>query len=86
MPEESYKKGFAGRWGAGPPSGGDSQFLFVQSAVAKLDDTCGRAAIIENGSPLFTGGVSSGESRIRRWLLENDLIEAMRGFRTSQIV
>lgn len=72
-----YAKGFAGRWGAGLPSGGDSQLLFVQSAVAKLDDHCGRAAIIENGSPLFTGGVSSGESQIRRWLLENDLIEAI---------
>ena len=72
-----YKKGFAGRWGAGLPSGGDSQLLFIQSAVAKLDDHCGRAAIIENGSPLFTGGVSSGESQIRRWLLENDLIEAI---------
>ena len=72
-----YAKGFAGRWGAGLPSGSDSQLLFVQSAVAKLDDHCGRAAIIENGSPLFTGGVSSGESQIRRWLLENDLIEAI---------
>jgi type I restriction enzyme M protein len=72
-----YAKGFAGRWGAGLPSGGDSQLLFVQSAVEKLDDHCGRAAIIENGSPLFTGGVSSGESQIRRWLLENDLIEAI---------
>lgn len=72
-----YAKGFAGRWGAGLPSGGDSQLLFIQSAVAKLDDNCGRAAIIENGSPLFTGGVASGESQIRRWLLENDLIEAI---------
>lgn len=65
------------RWGAGLPSGGDSQLLFMQSAVAKMDDKLGRAAIIENGSPLFTGGTSSGESQIRRWLLENDLIEAI---------
>ena len=42
-----------------------------------MDDECGRAAIIENGSPLFSGGTSSGESQIRRWLLENDLIEAI---------
>ena len=42
-----------------------------------MDDHYGRAAIIEDGSPLFTGGVSSGESQIRRWLLENDLIEAI---------
>ena len=66
-----------GRWGAGLPSGGDSQLLFMQSAIAKLDDQVGRAAIIENGSPLFTGGTASGESQIRRWLLENDLIEAI---------
>ena len=72
-----YGKGFSGRWGAGLPGGGDSQLLFLQSAVAKLDDHIGRAAIIENGSPLFTGGTSSGESQIRRWLLEQDLIEAI---------
>ena len=41
------------------------------------DDKLGRAAIIENGSPLFTGGTASGESQIRRWLLKNDLIEAI---------
>ena len=51
--------------------------LFLQSAVAKLDEKFGRAAIIENGSPLFTGGTASGESQIRRWLLENDLLEAI---------
>lgn len=72
-----YAKGFDGRWGAGLPGGGDAQLLFVQSAVAKMDDKLGRAAIIENGSPLFTGGTSSGESQVRRWLLENDLIEAI---------
>ena len=53
------------------------QLLFIQSAMNKLDDNCGRAAIIENGSPLFSGGTSSGESQIRRWLLENDYIEAI---------
>lgn len=72
-----YAKGLSGRWGAGLPSGGDSQLLFMQSAVAKMDDELGRAAIIENGSPLFTGGTASGESQVRRWLLENDLIEAI---------
>lgn len=65
------------RWDAGLPGGGDSQMLFLQSAIAKLDEKLGRAAIIENGSPLFTGGTSSGESQIRRWLLENDLLEAI---------
>uniref|UniRef100_UPI0029433C24 HsdM family class I SAM-dependent methyltransferase n=1 Tax=Acidaminococcus timonensis TaxID=1871002 RepID=UPI0029433C24 len=74
---KEYQKGFDGRWGAGLPGTGDAQLLFVQSAINKLDDNVGRAAIIENGSPLFTGGVSSGESQIRRWLLENDLLEAI---------
>lgn len=70
-------KGFDGRWGAGLPSSGDAQMLFVQSAVNKLDDKLGRCAIIQNGSPLFSGGTSSGESQIRRWLIEEDLIEAI---------
>lgn len=73
---KEYEKGLAGRWGAGLPGGGDGQLLFMQSAIAKMADN-GRAAIIENGSPLFTGGTSSGESQIRRWMLENDLIEAI---------
>lgn len=75
--KEEYTKGFSGRWGAGLPAGSDSQLLFMQSAVAKMDDKNGRGAIISNGSPLFTGGTASGESQIRRWLLENDLIEAI---------
>lgn len=75
--KEEYAKGLSGRWGAGLPGGGDSQLLFMQSAIAKMDDKLGRAAIIENGSPLFTGGTASGESQVRRWLLENDLIEAI---------
>ena len=74
---EEFKRGKAGRWGAGLPGTGDAQLLFIQSALAKLDDNYGRAAIIENGSPLFTGGTASGESQIRRYLLENDLIEAI---------
>lgn len=65
------------RWGAGLPSSGDTQMLFLQSAVDKMDDKVGRAAIIQNGSPLFSGGTASGESQIRRWLLESDLIEAI---------
>ena len=70
-------KGTSGRFPAGAPSSGDMQLLFIQSAINKMDDECGRAAIIENGSPLFSGGTSSGESQIRRWLLENDYIEAI---------
>ncbi|WP_314032949.1 HsdM family class I SAM-dependent methyltransferase, partial [Mogibacterium timidum] len=51
--------------------------VFLQSAIDKMDENYGRAAIIENGSPLFSGGTASGESQIRRWMLENDLIEAI---------
>lgn len=79
--EEAVKsevlKGDKGRFPAGAPGSGDMQLLFIQSAINKLDDNCGRACIIENGSPLFSGGTSSGESQIRRWLLENDYIEAI---------
>ncbi|MBU5668586.1 type I restriction-modification system subunit M [Peptoniphilus sp. MSJ-1] len=74
---EEHAKGEKGRWGVGLPAGGDSQLLFMQSAVDKMAEGIGRAAIITNGSPLFNGGVSSGESQIRRWLLEEDLIEAI---------
>lgn len=72
-----YLKGFDGRWGAGLPGSGDMQMLFLQSAIDKMDENFGRAAIIENGSPLFNGGTASGESQIRKWLLEQDLIEAI---------
>lgn len=71
------KKG--GRFEAGLPGTGDAQLLFMQHAMNKLDDKNGRAAIISNGSPLFSGGTTSGESQIRRWLLENDWIEAIIG-------
>ncbi len=70
-------KGENGRWGHGLPSGGDSQLIFMQSAINKMDDKLGRAAIIANGSPLFTGNTASGESQIRRWMIESDLIEAI---------
>lgn len=74
--KEEYARGKNSRWPAGLPASGDSQLLFLQSALAKLEDN-GRAAIIENGSPLFTGNTASGESQIRRWLLENDYLEAI---------
>lgn len=74
--KDEYKKGFDGRFGAGLPGTEDMQLLFMQDAVNKLTDD-GRAAIITNGSPLFKGGTTSGESQIRRWLLENDYIEAI---------
>lgn len=74
---DEYLKGKNSRWPAGLPGKGDMQLLFVQSALNKIDDDVGRVAIVENGSPLFTGGTASGESQIRRWLLENDYIEAI---------
>lgn len=79
--EEAVKaevlKGTKGRFPAGAPSTSDMQLLFIQSALSKMDDKCGRATIIENGSPLCTGNTATGESKIRRWLLENDYIEAI---------
>lgn len=73
--EKAYKENKS-RWGVALPSSSDSQLIFMQSAIDKLADN-GRAAIISNGSPLFTGNTSSGESQIRRWMLEKDLIEAI---------
>lgn len=74
--EAENKRGDAGRFGAGLPSIGDSQQLFVLNGVAKLKDT-GRMAIIQNGSPLFKGDAGSGESNIRGYLLEHDWLEAI---------
>ncbi len=74
---DEYARGYDGRWGAGLPGSGDMQMLFLQSAIDKMDDDVGRAAIIENGSPLFAGGTASGESQIRKWMIENDYIEAI---------
>lgn len=72
---DEYKKG--GRFEHGLPGTGDSQLLFMQHAINKLDEKKGRVAIITNGSPLFSGSTTSGESQIRRWMLEEDLIEAI---------
>ena len=78
--ETAIKDEFAkahSRFMAGLPGTGDMQLLFMQSAIDKMDDTNGRAAIIENGSPLFAGSTASGESQIRRYMLEHDLVEAI---------
>jgi len=72
---DENKKG--GRFEHGLPGTGDGQLLFMQHAINKMDDKNGRAAIISNGSPLFSGSTTSGESQIRRWMLEEDLIEAI---------
>lgn len=75
--EKEVKLGFAGRFGMGLPAIGDGQMLFLQTAVAKMKPEGARVAIIHNGSPLFTGDAGSGPSEIRKYLLENDLLEAI---------
>jgi type I restriction enzyme M protein len=80
--EEATRLGFAGRFGAGLPRINDGSFLFLQHMRAKWkepEDGGSRMAIIFNGSPLFTGGPGSGESEIRRWVTENDWLEAIVG-------
>jgi len=72
---DEFRKG--GRFEHGLPGTADAQLLFMQHAINKLDDRNGRAAIISNGSPLFSGNTTSGESQIRRWMLEEDLLEAI---------
>lgn len=71
------KKGWDGRFGAGLPAISDGQMLFMQNGIKKLKDGSGRMAIIQNGSSLFTGDAGSGASEIRRYVLEQDLVEAI---------
>ncbi|RNL45042.1 type I restriction-modification system subunit M [Paraeggerthella hongkongensis] len=78
--KEHEEKGFAGRFGAGLPRINDGQLLFVQHMVAKMrprSEGGGRIAVFMNGSPMFTGAAGSGESEIRKYLLESDLVEAI---------
>jgi type I restriction enzyme M protein len=77
--EEAETKGKDGRFGAGLPRVSDGQLLFLQHMISKMriDEAGSRIGIVMNGSPLFTGGAASGESEIRRWMLENDWIEAI---------
>ncbi|MET8087435.1 class I SAM-dependent DNA methyltransferase [Micromonospora sp. NPDC005237] len=73
-------RGHAGRFGAGLPRINDGSLLFLQHMISKMkrpEDGGSRLAIVFNGSPLFTGGAGSGESEIRRWILENDLLEGI---------
>ena len=71
-----HKKGMAGRFASGLPSKSDGQMLFMLNGLAKLKKT-GRLAIIQNGSSLFTGDAGSGQSEIRRFLIENDWLDAI---------
>lgn len=77
---EQEKSGYEGRFGAGLPRINDGSFLFLQHMVSKwksVEDGGSRLGIVLNGSPLFTGGPGSGESEIRRWIIENDWLEAL---------
>ncbi|KGJ71625.1 restriction endonuclease subunit M [Cryobacterium roopkundense] len=78
--KEHEQQGFNGRFGPGLPRVSDGSLLFLLHLVKKLRPKVkggGRAGIVLNGSPMFTGGAGSGESEIRRYLLENDLLEAI---------
>jgi type I restriction enzyme M protein len=78
--DEHETKGMDGRFGPGLPRISDGQTLFLMHVISKMRPVAqggGRAAIVMNGSPLFSGGAGSGESEIRRWVLESDLLEAL---------
>ncbi len=78
--QEHEKKGFAGRFGPGLPRISDGSLLFLMHLISKMrapTDGGGRIGIVLNGSPLFTGDAGSGESEIRRWVLENDMLDAI---------
>lgn len=79
---EHEEQGFAGRFGAGTPRVSDGAFLFLQHMISKMkpkEQGGSKIAIVFNGSPLFNGGPNSGESAIRRWIIENDWLEAIVG-------
>ena len=78
--EENEEQGFGGRFGAGLPRINDGSFLFLQHMISKMkkpNEGGTRLAMVSNGSPLFTGAAGSGESEIRRWIIENDWLEAI---------
>jgi type I restriction enzyme M protein len=78
--EAEFERGAAGRFSAGLPRISDGQLLFLQQMLSRMKEPekgGSRVAIVMNGSPLFTGDAGSGESEIRRWILENDWLEAI---------
>jgi len=80
--KEAEELGFEGRFGAGLPRISDGSLLFIQHMISKMKpvrEGGGRIAIVFNGSPLFTGDAGSGESGIRKWIIENDWLEAIVG-------
>jgi type I restriction enzyme M protein len=84
--KEAAEQGFNGRFGPGLPRISDGSLLFLLHLISKMRpavDGGSRFGIVLNGSPLFTGGAGSGESEIRRYVLENDLVEAIIGLPTD---
>ena len=75
--DEHAKQGFAGRFGAGLPRVSDGSLLFLQHMLSKMKPSGSRVAIVLSGSPLFSGQAGSGESEIRRWILESDWLEGI---------
>jgi len=78
--KEHEEQGYGGRFGAGLPRINDGSFLFLQHMISKMKhpkEGGTRLGIVFNGSPLFTGAAGSGESNIRRWIIENDWLEAI---------
>jgi type I restriction enzyme M protein len=77
--KEHEQKGKSGRFAVGLPRISDGSFLFLQHMISKMKLSNGgaRIGIVFNGSPLFTGGTGSGESEIRRWIIENDWLDAI---------
>lgn len=74
---EADSKGMSGRFGAGLPRINDGSLLFLQHMISKMKSGGTRIGIVFNGSPLFTGAAESGESNIRKWIIENDWLEAV---------
>jgi type I restriction enzyme M protein len=84
--DEHERLGFAGRFGPGLPRISDGSLLFLLHLINKMREPekgGGRIAIVLNGSPLFTGGAGSGESEIRKWVIEQDLLETIIGLPTD---
>ena len=75
--EMEYKKGEAGRFAPGLPSKSDGQMLFLLNGISKLKEGSGKMAIIQNGSSLFNGDAGSGPSEIRKYVIENDWLDAI---------
>src|SRR5699024_6461214 len=74
---EHEKQGFLGRFGAGLPRVSDGSLLFLQHMLSKMKPGGSRVGIVLSGSPLFSGAAGSGESEIRRWILEQDWLEGI---------